>query len=297
MRSIIGLLAFYLMNWVVITVGTYCVARSVSNVPVDEMFTVGSAQALGYVAALATLVAPAGLGVRDAVFAWAVKGAVPGGKLCGRLPDRDRRARRPDGGRSRVRGRGDRARQAPGLEHPHRRLPPLSRGGGGGNGGRLRGEPGRPGPVPLMGRLRVRWSALGRWLGGGLALLLVVQLLPPLLRPPPPRPLAADIGLPPRVRRPRGRPSAGRTSRRLAWSRHRGEPRADRRRHPRRRRPPRRLPPHRKRQSSRLRRPLRRRPRRPPRRPRPRATDRSSSPPIERGLAIVPRRFGSGTRI
>jgi hypothetical protein len=81
MRSIIGLLAFYLMNWVVITVGTYCVARSVSNVPVDEMFTVGSAQALGYVAALATLVAPAGLGVRDAVFAWAVKGAVPGGSF------------------------------------------------------------------------------------------------------------------------------------------------------------------------------------------------------------------------
>src|SRR4249919_4273277 len=48
-----------------------------------------------------------------------------------------------------------------------------------------------------MGRLRVRWSALGRWLRGGLALLLVAQLLPPLLRPPPPRPLAADIGLPP----------------------------------------------------------------------------------------------------
>jgi hypothetical protein len=45
------------------------------------MFTVGSAQALGYVAALATLVAPAGLGVRDAVFAWAVKGAVPGGSF------------------------------------------------------------------------------------------------------------------------------------------------------------------------------------------------------------------------
>jgi glycosyltransferase 2 family protein len=78
MRSMIGLLAFYLLNWGVITIGTYCVARSVSNVPLDEMLTIGSAQALGYVAALATLVAPAGLGVRDAVFAWAVKGAVPG---------------------------------------------------------------------------------------------------------------------------------------------------------------------------------------------------------------------------
>jgi hypothetical protein len=78
MRGIAGLLAFYLFNWIVIAVGTYCVARSVSNVSVDEMLTIGSAQALGYVAALATLVAPAGLGVRDAVFAWAVKSAVPG---------------------------------------------------------------------------------------------------------------------------------------------------------------------------------------------------------------------------
>ena len=81
MRGIAGLLGFYLLNWGVITIGTYCVARSVSDVSIDEMLTVGSAQALGYVAALATLVAPAGLGIRDAVFAWAVKGAVPGGSF------------------------------------------------------------------------------------------------------------------------------------------------------------------------------------------------------------------------
>jgi hypothetical protein len=81
MRDVIGLLALYLLNWGVIAVGTYCVARSVSNVSASDMLTIGSAQALGYVAALATLVAPAGLGVRDAVFAWAVKGAVPGGSF------------------------------------------------------------------------------------------------------------------------------------------------------------------------------------------------------------------------
>lgn len=81
MRGITGLLGFYLLNWVVMAIGTYCVARSVSDVSIDEMLTVGSAQALGYVAALATLVAPAGLGIRDAVFAWAVKGAVPGGSF------------------------------------------------------------------------------------------------------------------------------------------------------------------------------------------------------------------------
>jgi hypothetical protein len=78
MRGVIALLAFYLVNWVVVSIGIFCVARSVSAVSPSDILTVGSAQALGYVAALATLVAPAGLGVRDAVFAWAVKGAVPG---------------------------------------------------------------------------------------------------------------------------------------------------------------------------------------------------------------------------
>jgi hypothetical protein len=78
LRGVITLLAFCLFNWVVMAVGVYSVARSVSNVSAGDFLIVGSAQALGYVAALLTLVAPAGLGVRDAVFAWAVKGAVPG---------------------------------------------------------------------------------------------------------------------------------------------------------------------------------------------------------------------------
>jgi hypothetical protein len=77
-RGILVLLAYYALNWGVISVGVYCVARSVSEIPIGELLTVGSAQAVGYVAALATLVAPAGLGVRDAAFAWAVKVAVPG---------------------------------------------------------------------------------------------------------------------------------------------------------------------------------------------------------------------------
>jgi len=76
-RGILALLAFYALNWGVISVGIYCVARSVSSIPVGEILTVGSAQAVGYVAALVTLVAPAGLGIRDAAFAWAVKVAVP----------------------------------------------------------------------------------------------------------------------------------------------------------------------------------------------------------------------------
>jgi uncharacterized membrane protein YbhN (UPF0104 family) len=78
LRGVLALLAFYALNWVVVAIGLYCVARSVSEIPFSEFLTVGSAQAVGYVAALVTLVAPAGLGVRDAAFAWAVKVAVPG---------------------------------------------------------------------------------------------------------------------------------------------------------------------------------------------------------------------------
>ena len=77
LRGVIVLLAFYGFNWGVMSVGVYCVARSVSQIPLSEILTVGSAQAVGFVAALATLVAPAGLGIRDAAFAWAVKVAVP----------------------------------------------------------------------------------------------------------------------------------------------------------------------------------------------------------------------------
>jgi glycosyltransferase 2 family protein len=78
LRGVISLIAFYSMNWVVVAFGIYCVARSVTYVPFDDILLVGSAQAIGYFAALVTLVAPAGIGVRDAAFAWAVKAAVPG---------------------------------------------------------------------------------------------------------------------------------------------------------------------------------------------------------------------------
>jgi hypothetical protein len=78
LRGVVALLAFYARNWGVIAIGVYCVARSVSTIPASDIPVVGSAQAVGYVAALATLVAPAGLGIRDAAFAWTVKVAVPG---------------------------------------------------------------------------------------------------------------------------------------------------------------------------------------------------------------------------
>lgn len=78
LRGVLALLTFYSLNWIVVALGIYCVARSVTYIPFDDILLVGSAQAIGYFAALVTLVAPAGLGVRDAAFAWGVKAALPG---------------------------------------------------------------------------------------------------------------------------------------------------------------------------------------------------------------------------
>ncbi len=78
LRGVLALLVFYSLNWGVVAVGIYCVARSVTTIPLGDVLVVGSAQAIGYFAALVTLVAPAGLGIRDAAFAWAVKVATPG---------------------------------------------------------------------------------------------------------------------------------------------------------------------------------------------------------------------------
>ena len=231
MRGIVGLLAFYLLNWVVITIGTYCVARSVSNVSLDEMLTVGSAQALGYVAALATLVAPAGLGVRDAVFAWAVKGAVPGrsfavGSLIAivvrgvltvvEVGLRRRRSPRSAGARA---GASTPASSTP---RPRRRRPEPRRAAEG------RARP-RRGPCPLIwdgcefgGR---RWR---RWLGGGLALLLLA-LRPALPAAPAAAAPAGRRHRPARLARPATRPPPRPAGRRVSPARVRlrrhGEPR------------------------------------------------------------------------
>ena len=80
LRDMVGLIAFYVFNWVVVAFGIYCVTRSVTFIPfgAEDVLLVGSAQAIGYFAALISLVAPAGLGPKDAAFAWAVKAALPG---------------------------------------------------------------------------------------------------------------------------------------------------------------------------------------------------------------------------
>jgi glycosyltransferase 2 family protein len=78
LRDVVALIIYYSLNWLVVAFGIYSIARSVTYIPYSDILLVGSAQAIGYFAALVTLVAPAGLGVRDAAFAWAVKAALPG---------------------------------------------------------------------------------------------------------------------------------------------------------------------------------------------------------------------------
>jgi hypothetical protein len=81
LRDVVGLIVYYSLIWLAVAFGIYSVARSVTYIPYSDILLVGSAQAIGYFAALVTLVAPAGLGVRDAAFAWAVKAALPGGSF------------------------------------------------------------------------------------------------------------------------------------------------------------------------------------------------------------------------
>jgi uncharacterized membrane protein YbhN (UPF0104 family) len=78
LQGVLAVMGFYVLNWGVIALGIWCVARSVSGISASDIAVGGAAQAFGYVAALVTLVAPAGLGVRDAAFAWAFKVATPG---------------------------------------------------------------------------------------------------------------------------------------------------------------------------------------------------------------------------
>ena len=136
LRGMLALIVFYSLNWVVVAFGIYCVARSVTNIPFEDVLLVGSAQAIGYFAALVTLVAPAGLGVRDAAFAWAVKAALPSRSFAlGSLIAIAVRGVMTVAELIYV-GGGDGAGAARGLEHPHRHPASLAGGGSGGTGGR-----------------------------------------------------------------------------------------------------------------------------------------------------------------
>lgn len=76
-RSVIGLFGLYIVTWMIMGVGVFFAARSAYVLGLGDLVVVAASQTIGFLAAVASAVVPAGLGVRDAAFAWAVKVTVP----------------------------------------------------------------------------------------------------------------------------------------------------------------------------------------------------------------------------
>jgi hypothetical protein len=80
-RGVLTVYAWYLGLWSIMGVGVFFAARSVYSLALSDFPIVAASQMIGYLAAVVSAVTPAGLGVRDAAFAWAVKAALPGGSF------------------------------------------------------------------------------------------------------------------------------------------------------------------------------------------------------------------------
>jgi hypothetical protein len=78
---VLGVYLVYVGLWTILGVGVFFAARSVYPVGLADFPIVAASQMIGYLAAVVSAVTPAGLGVRDAAFAWAVKTALPSGSF------------------------------------------------------------------------------------------------------------------------------------------------------------------------------------------------------------------------
>jgi len=76
-RGVISVYLSYVVIWGIMGIGVFFAARSVHHLGLDELAIVAASQMIGFLAAVVSAVTPAGLGVRDAAFAWAVKVALP----------------------------------------------------------------------------------------------------------------------------------------------------------------------------------------------------------------------------
>lgn len=76
-RGVVTIYCSFLVVWAIMGVGVFFAARAVHHLNLDDLAIVAASQMIGYLAAVASAVTPAGLGVRDAAFAWAVKVALP----------------------------------------------------------------------------------------------------------------------------------------------------------------------------------------------------------------------------
>ena len=80
-RAVLTIYVLYLGLWAIMGIGAFFAARSVYDVGLAEFPIVAASQVIGFLAAVISAVTPAGLGVRDAAFAWAVKAALPSGSF------------------------------------------------------------------------------------------------------------------------------------------------------------------------------------------------------------------------
>jgi len=80
-RAVLAVYLSYVLIWATMGIGVFFAARSVHFFDVADLAIVAASQMIGFLAAVASAVTPAGLGVRDAAFAWAVKVALPSGSF------------------------------------------------------------------------------------------------------------------------------------------------------------------------------------------------------------------------
>lgn len=76
-RGVVVIYLAYVVVWAIMGVGVFFAARAVHHLNLDDLAIVAASQMIGFLAAVVSAVTPAGLGVRDAAFAWAVKAALP----------------------------------------------------------------------------------------------------------------------------------------------------------------------------------------------------------------------------
>ncbi|MBN8868912.1 MAG: flippase-like domain-containing protein [Solirubrobacterales bacterium] len=76
-RGVATIYVTYVLVWATMGVGVFFAARAVHHLNLDDLAIVAASQMIGFLAAVVSAVTPAGLGVRDAAFAWAVKVALP----------------------------------------------------------------------------------------------------------------------------------------------------------------------------------------------------------------------------
>lgn len=80
-RQVMVIYLAFVGIWAIMGLGVFCAARSVHFLDFSKVAIVAASQTIGFLAAVASAVTPAGLGVRDAAFAWAVNVALPGGSF------------------------------------------------------------------------------------------------------------------------------------------------------------------------------------------------------------------------